>query len=304
MVRLGPWGSTHNHGEFMFTYRYMFMDMEGMRNGTSRLTDGAVLQQFMVTPTRMTMDMPMYGVNDTLTVMAMVPYIQKRMDHVTRTGVRFRTQAEGIGDLQLVSLWRLYAIEAPSIGAHRLHLNFGISLPTGSITERDTTPQGNVRLPYPMQLGSGTLDLLPGITYSGLAGKVSWGTQFIYTARVGRNSEDYSLGDTWFLTGYGAYQWAKWVSTSLRLFYQNWENIDGRDVSLANPALRTVNTVDPSLQGGRRLDLLAGVNFLFPEVLGLENRLGVEAGVPIYQRLDGPQLGTDWQIFAGWQVVR
>lgn len=299
---------THNKGEFMFTYRYMYMSMDGMRNGTDRLSNADVLRQFMVTPTDMTMDMhmfmPMYGLNDTVTVMGMIPYTAKSMNHLTRPGGTFTTESDGIGDVQVIGLFRLYAVETPSIGSHRFHLNFGVSIPTGSITQRDTTPMGNVRLPYPMQLGSGTVDLLPGITYQGSTEKVSWGTQFIYTARTGRNSQDYSFGDSWYVTGYGAYRWADWVSTSLRFNYQRWGNINGRDVTLANPALNTVPTVDPNLQGGRRLDLLAGVNVLFPEFMGLENRLGVEAGIPVYQRLDGPQLETDWLVFAGWQVVR
>ncbi len=298
---------THNKGEFMFTYRYMHMAMEGMRNGTNRLANSDVLQRFMATPTNMAMDMhmfmPMYGLTDTVTVMAMVPYSTKSMDHLTRPGGTFTTESNGVGDVQLFGLVRLYAIETPSIGSHRFHLNLGLNIPTGSITERGLTPQGTVRLPYPMQLGSGTVDFLPGITYQGSAGAVSWGAQFMYNARTGRNSEDYSLGNSWFLTGYGAYQWADWVSSSVRLNYQDWDNISGRDLALANPAMQMVPTVDPTLQGGRRLDVLVGFNLLFPEIMGLENRLGVEAGMPIYQRLNGPQLETDWVVYAGWQVV-
>ena len=52
---------------------------------------------------------------------------------------------------------------------HQIHLNAGISLPTGSI---DVEDQG--LLPYPMQLGSGIYDLLPGITYNGQAHQFSW----------------------------------------------------------------------------------------------------------------------------------
>jgi hypothetical protein len=48
---------------------------------------------------------------------------------------------------------------------HRLLLKGGLGLPTGSI---DATMDG-VPLEYPMQLGSGTVSLLPGFTYLGQA---------------------------------------------------------------------------------------------------------------------------------------
>ena len=60
---------------------------------------------------------------------------------------------------------------------------------------------------------------------------------------------------------------------------------------------------ETDLRGGKRLDLLGGVNLLFPEWMGMENHVSVEAGAPVYQSLDGPQLKTAWTFFAGWQVV-
>lgn len=61
---------------------------------------------------------------------------------------------------------------------HCLHFNAGLSLPTGSIDKQDATPMGpNSKLPYPVQLGSGTYDLLPGLTYNGQDRDLSWGAQ-------------------------------------------------------------------------------------------------------------------------------
>ena len=65
-------------------------------------------------------------------------------------------------------------------GVHHLHANVGLSFPTGSINERDKNPMSmgnNVRLPYPMQNGSGTYDFLPGLTYIGKQEVWSWGAQ-------------------------------------------------------------------------------------------------------------------------------
>jgi hypothetical protein len=176
---------THSAGEWMFSYRYRFMDMDGNREGTDNLSDAEVLQQFPVTPVRMTMQMHalgvMYAPTNDLTLMAMVPYVFKEMDHVTRRGVRFTTNSEGFGDIKLTALYKVL-----DQSQQRLHLNIGMSFPTGSIEERDNTPAGDDQiLPYPMQIGSGTFDLLPGITYLGQSNNWSWGSQAIRDAALG-----------------------------------------------------------------------------------------------------------------------
>ena len=126
----------------MFSYRYRFMDMDGNRDGTDNLSDTEVLQQFSVTPVRMTMQMHalgvMYAPTDDLTLMAMVPYVFKEMDHVTRRGVHFTTHSEGFGDIKLTALYQVL-----NQSRQRIHLNIGMSFPTGSIEERDNTPAGD-----------------------------------------------------------------------------------------------------------------------------------------------------------------
>lgn len=64
----------------------------------------------------------------------------------------------------------------------------------------------------------------------------------------------------------------------------------------------TVQTAFPELLGGQRLDILFGLNVLLPDIMGLETRLAVEGGFPIYQYLDG-QLETDSVVTFGWQAV-
>lgn len=301
---------THNKGELMFSYRYMRMFMDGNRDGTNNVSASNVLGSYVVTPLQMTTQMhmfgTMYGLNDTVTLTAMIPYIMKSMDHRNRAGVKFTTNASGFGDLKLGALWRLYAFETPSIGAHRFHLHTGVSLPTGDINPTDNTPLGNNSLlPYPMRLGSGTVDLLPGLTYTGVYQDVTWGLQTLGTIRLGENQRDYREGHRYQVNTWGAYRWAQWVSTSVRFNWQQWGNLKGRDGQLQTTIgpNQLVQTADPDLQAGRRLDILGGVNILFPEVMGLENHLNVEAGLPIYQYLDGPQLKQSWSFWAGWQIV-
>jgi hypothetical protein len=231
----------------------------------------------------------MWAPSDSVTLMAMVPYLSNTMDHRTRMGAEFTTDSAGLGDIRLSALVPVLKPEAGT----RVHVEAGLSLPTGSITERDDTPaMANAKLPYPMQLGSGTYDLILGATAVHQLEAMSFGGQLRGTVRLGENSEGYTLGDQWNATAWGAYALSPAASASLRLAWQTRGNIDGRDDDL-EPMMPgddfPVPTADPSNQGGERLDLGVGVN----GVLGGGWRLAAEALFPVQQDLDGPQMETD-----------
>ena len=311
---------THEAGEMMFSYRLMHMFMEGNRYGNNRITNDAVTRPmrpvpsgYLVAPESMRMWMHMfgfmYGWNDTVTMTVMVPYLNNSMNHVMRNGRKFTTRSEGFGDIRFGSLWRLWAVEAPSIGAHRFHFNLSLSVPTGSIEPTDRTPMGSIRLPYPMHLGSGTFDFYPGITYGGEMGRASWGIQAIGTLRAGKNSNGFSKGDAYTVNAHGAYEVIKnTLSSSVRLSWNHWEAYDGMD-----PAIRTTMTRNesPMRISSNGVSCPAGWatpghpvrdQRPVPDFMGLENRLAVEGGFPIYQYLDG-QLETDSIVTFGWQAV-
>jgi len=293
---------THEKGEWMVSYRYMRMGMNGNRDNDERISSRRVLQDFMVAPTSMDMDMHMFSVMyapiDRVTLMVMLPYVDIEMDHKTRVGARFTTRSDGIGDFKttaLVELWKTHG--------HQVHANLGLSWPTGSITRQDKTPMsgGNkVRIPYPMQIGSGTYDFLPGLTYTGHADRFNWGGQARGEVRLNENHADYTLGNEYALTAWGGVELLPWLSTSIRFEWQHWMNIRGSDPSLNR---NVVPTADPGRRSGKRLDALLGLNLIATggAVKGL--RLAVEAGLPTYQHLDGPQLETDWMATAGLQYA-
>jgi hypothetical protein len=61
-------------------------------------------------------------------------------------------------------------------------------------------------------------------------------------------------------------------------------------------------TQDPNKQGGRRVDALLGLSAA-PRDGGLAgNRFALELGLPVYEKLDGPQLSTDWIATFSWQL--
>ena len=312
----------HKTGEVMLSYRFMHMDMEGYRSGTNGLSPEQVAvtpnaffglpgqpPNIRIVPTSMTMDMHMFGAmyapNDRITLMAILPYIIKNMDHITFAGpagtVRlgtFNTQSEGWGDLKISALYGL-----GTWGAHKLHLNFGVSLPTGSTTERATalTPTGalmNMRMPYGMQLGSGTVDLLPGITYSARSGNTGWGAQLTGVVRTGKNN-GYHLGNEVALTSWGSYQPKPWISLSGRIEAKSVGDISGRDSRMVGPS----PTLNPDNYGGETVTLFAGVNLVAQKGALRGHRVALEIGAPVYQDLNGLQLETDWTTTLGWQYA-
>ena len=288
---------THQRGEWMVGYSFMYMDMHGNRDGTNNLSPGDVLAEgYMVTPTSMDMEMhmfnAMYGITDQLTAMVMLPYIRKSMDHLRMDGVRFTTESRGIGDVSMMGLYDLYRD-----GPHRLIGVLGVSFPTGSISESDNLPGmpagASTRLPYPMQLGSGTFDLLPGMTYLGQTLGWQWGLHSDGTVRLDENKYDYRLGNAYEVSGWGARKITKWASGSIRLVWDQWFDIHGAD-SVLIPAM--VPTADPNLRAGQRLTVMLGVN-VFAEEGRLKGLRGtIEGGIPTYQHLDGPQLEMDWTL--------
>ena len=192
-----PIGVSGDHlmreGEIMLTYRFMSMEMDGNRTGKERVD--VPLPGYMVSPLSMDMDMhmlgAMYAPSDKLTLMLMMPYTSISMKHLRHmpppNGLEFTTESSGIGDVKLAATYGLFA----KPGSDFL-FNFAVSAPTGSIDEVDDlptmpTPTSNAHLPYPMQLGSGTWDFTPGLTYVQTYDSWSWGAQGLYTFRTGTN---------------------------------------------------------------------------------------------------------------------
>lgn len=286
---------THKKGEWMVSLRSMRMSMAENREGTGRLSTGEVLQRYMVAPLEMDMTMHMLGVmyapSDSVTLMAMINYVENEMDHVTRMGMNFQTESDGLGDSNISALWRIYADKGANF-----HLNLGVSLPTGDVDVRGATPMGpNMKLPYPMQIGSGTYDLKLGGTYTRQLARWSYGSQLMATLPTGENDSDYTLGNRYLLQTWAALPAGKMSSFSLRLAGHDWDNIDGADPEL-NPMM--VATADPNLRAGSRIDVGIGFNLK----LG-KHRLAAEYNLPIYQDLEGPQLEIDNMFQLGWQYA-
>ena len=308
----------HEAGEFMFSYRRMTMSMAGNADGSTRLSTETIATTvpnrffgtpgqpptLRVVPTNMTMDMDMLGMmyapSDRVTLMGMIQHVSKEMDHTTFMGPAgttvlgtFKTKSSGLGDTSVAALVRLREDDDS-----RLHLTAGVSIPTGDTDATDTAlaPTGmtpTLRLPYPMQLGSGTYDLIGGLTYTRFFDASSWGTQWRSLIRTGDNDEGYTLGDEHRVTAWYSRLINSNVSWSARLAWFDRGNVDGIDTLIVAP----VQTADPLNQGATRVDAAFGINYAHAG----GHRLALELIAPLDQDLDGPQLETDWQLVAGYQ---
>jgi hypothetical protein len=294
---------THPKGQAMFGYHYMFMNMEGIRKGDREITPADVFAEgFTVAHTRMQMQMhmmeAMYAPTDRLTLMAMLPYKVMSMQHAMPSGNHFTQHVDGVGDVEVLGSYTVLGDNRE--GGNRVMLNAGLSLPTGSIEVKDhrmgDPAMRRVKLEYPMQLGSGTYDLLPGLTYLGESHHWSWGAQTIATVRLGRNDNDYRLGNQYRLTTWAAYGITDWLAPYIRFDGRVWENVHGRDTDL-NP--RASAEANPRIQAGKRVDALFGLTVYAPKGVAKGTRVMVEGGFPVYEHLKGPQLGTDYILSAG-----
>ena len=292
---------THYAGEWMVAYRNMFMSMDGNRDGTNGRSVADVLQDFPISPTKMTMQMQMvslmYAPSDAVTLMAMAHFVDLEMDHITRSGMEFTTRTSGIGDSKVGGKFTVY-----DRNERRVVVSGVLGVPTGSIEERGRTPMGpDQKLPYPMQLGSGTYDLLPGVLYLVELEKWAYGGELMGVVRLGENSEGYTLGDRTTLEGWLSRSLSDRLAWTASLAAQSLGDISGADSEL-NPMM--VPTADPSLRGGERIDASFAFSYFLPQREGTQGlRFALEATIPVYQDLDGPQLETDWSVQGGIQWI-
>jgi hypothetical protein len=107
---------------------------------------------------------------------------------------------------------------------------------------------------------------------SGGINDFGWGAQCGATLRLDENSEDYARGDVHRITAWGSYRFTDWISGSVRVAGETMGAIDGIDSNIVGP----VQTADPDTYGGERF--------------------GIEAVVPVYQDLNGPQMQQDWSL--------
>ncbi len=296
----------HEKGSWMFSYRFMNMNMNGLRQGTNDISNAdGYAAGYLAIPLKMQMQMHMLGVmyapTDKLTLMAMANVVTNDMgmqmlNMSTGMPMSFSTASSSFGDLKISGLYQFFNKNQQTIHGH-----LGVSIPTGSINAKDVTPMsmGNeVILPYSMQIGSGTLDTKLGVTYLGHSKSLSWGHQLLGTFRLGKNDNEYRLGNKYSFNNWLSVKTTDWLSFSGRL-----EGVIVDEISGVNPDLNPmmVLTADTQNSGGTYINSAIGFNLYAPKGSFENLVVGFEIGYPIYQKVNGVQLKQKESITFGLQ---
>ncbi len=333
----GPAGVMFEHmlgktDALMVGYRYMYSRQSGaMLHGANTASDQDIVNQgcgserCRLTPTYMDMSMHMLDImvapTDWLNLMLMPQFMDMEMNlrtldgappvgpggHV-HTGTGHATG--GVGDTGIYALVKLF--DNPM---HHAHLALGVSAPTGAvdIQLRRTHRQDEGFIHYGMQLGSGTWDFKPSLTYTGKLDDWTWGAQLNGTKRLeAKNSSGYALGDIFQSTAWGGYNLSRWLSASIRGVYTVQGAINGQ----FNPTPGVVNQVVtnnvnpksgpmdyPSSYGGRYWDIGFGLNAVVPGGALAGNRFGIEWLQPVKTDVNGYQQDRVGALSATWSIA-
>jgi hypothetical protein len=296
----------HAMGEWMLSYRFMSMDMEGLLDGASSINSTLANSEYGFTmhPDKMSMDMHMFGamyaISDKWTLMGMLNYLDNEMEMFMDSGMGPMNpslmESNGLGDLKFSGLYDL----ASWNNGRRVHLNVGISAPTGAIDERKSN--GDIQ-PYGMQLGSGTWDFLPALTFLGQTDNYSWGAQVGGALRMGDNDRDYSLGNRFDAAIWGGRKLSDSFSVSAKFDFFSQSEVDGedKDIKAMNKMMSSGYRADHQ---GRDLSTFGlGLNYYCRNGTFKGHRLAVEWETPMSEDVNGVQLETDSIWSLGWQYA-
>ncbi|GAB6140755.1 hypothetical protein JCM14076_14840 [Methylosoma difficile] len=313
-----------NAGDFMVGYRYMYSSQSGnILHHENEASDQAILNRgcrgnaCYVAPSEMTMHMHMfdlmYAPTDWLTLMLMPQLMDMGMSIRGLDGTTTPTDANvqaavmhsqhhhatgGIGDTGMYALFKLF-----NYGNHHLIASLGLSAPTGDvgIKLRRTHGVDIGYYHYGMQLGSGTWDFKPSLTYTGQWESLSWGAQLSGTKRIDdKNESGFAFGDIFQATAWSSYALNPWLSASVRSVYTD----QNKNKYRYNNTYYPIGPMDySSSYGGRFVDVGFGVSVTIPQGDLQGNRFSVEWLEPVVDDVNGYQLPRDGTLAANWSVA-
>lgn len=286
-------------GEFYVGYHYSSQKFRGAVVGTQDLSPEEVLDFFTVAPLihdQVTGEVDVrFGLTDFATLAFSVPWVRNEMLQTTDAAF-FESSSQAIGDVALQGLF-----DVLSLDEYRLILMLGATAPTGKIGKKGTTSTG-VRgvLPFAMQGGSGSWDVLAGGTFQVQNDVASVGAQINSTIRTQNNRQGYRLGNKYDFSIWGSYNVTDWVSFSLRGLFEHQGDVDGSES-------RTDGLVDPLAnpfaQGGERVLIPFGMNLYLRDGRAAGHRLSIEFYYPVHEDLNGPQMSVDRTLVISWQTT-
>ena len=331
---------THPEGMWMFNTRVMHMEMDGLQAGTTPIAASqvgpavfpgspfpSVKYPYMMVPTKMSMDMAMsmlmYGVTDKLTIMAMMNYKATNMNMLMDMGnfpgttqlhdvLNYTSPmaTSGVSDTELDAMYKLY--DDRKLGS--LVGTLGVSIPTGSTTQTIAMMGYTFRAPYDMQLGSGTVDLKPALTYNWMSDNVGWNLGATVSGIIHTDTNNgWAYGNSVKLSTWVQHDFKNDFTQLVpivawyRMTFTDTGRIRGQDpqISCLNTecwaipyATASMPDADPHNYGGQIINAFVGAYYRYNNF-----NIGLEGGLPLYQNLNGLQMKNSWQITGAVQTM-
>lgn len=309
-------------GNFMLGYRIMNASQGGDIQREGKAIDDYTLinkacegKPCYMRPTAMAMRMQMLDImfapTDWLTLMLMPQFVDMSMsmrvlDGSPRIGgmddigmaithAEHEHISSGVGDTELHALVKL-----ATVAQGEVHIGLGLSAPTGKTDLKMRPMMGNpaALMDYGMQLGSGTWDFKPSLTYTGSAGNIGWGAQVSGTLRLqDKNDFGYALGDVVQSTAWTSYAFNDSISVSLRGLYRDQGPIKG---SYTGTHVRISPADYASNYGGQFADVGLSVNGSFKSGTLAGTRWGIEWLQPVSNKSEGYQLQREGSLVFNW----
>lgn len=287
----------HPKGDLMFAYNYSYMTMEGMKEGNNVLNTDQVLGRYDMYAENMKMPMhmfmAMYAISDRVNIMTMGHYMQCKMDMLHAMGSmthEMSSNVKGLGDTRVSAL-----VDLGKVGTHHFIGNLGLSLPTGTLENRDDMSiNPHNKMGYSMQFGSGTLDLFGTLSYTFTLPTWSHGAQTGFMKRNGKNSEGYALGNQYFVYVWAGRTLLPRLFLGGKLNVTKTTSIKGIDGEMM---MKMSATKDPSNSGYDRLQ--AGLYASYQPLKNQNFTLHLEWAKPVVDNVTGIQMALTQVVYAG-----
>lgn len=274
---------------------FMSMNADGAQQGKDHISSSDVLSQgYSMAPLSMDMMRYQLGVGYQIADPYQI-YIAgqfRENDMVMRSMMmpRIKAHTSGWGDTEIGVNTRLF-----HDNRHQLTWGMGVSLPTGSIDEMANN--GVNHAAYKMQLGSGTYDLLPSLSYMGMLDRFQYGAKIGGTIHLGENDNDYTLGDEVYTKLHAGYALTPWLRAGAMIQATHSWKIEGADPAMMAsmmPGSNADNSGGDVIKTGVMLTLT-------PPVKGFENHsLSIHYARPVYQDYNGIQMDQTQDLMIGW----
>ena len=276
--------------QFTLDFSFQYIDQDQVRIGTHKGFVGEIpsTHDEIRTVNRGIGFLANYATSDRFVLSAFVPFVSRYHEHLEEANAQLETwNFRDLGDIAVSGRYRL---------GTKVWTTLGVKFPTGA--QRPTNSEGEAA-EVTLAPGSGSVDVLGGFVFQtqvpvpslshGLLGNASVMPFFAGATyrRNGRGTESYRMGDELLVNAGLNYP----LFTKLQLIAQVNADFRGKD-SVGDTG------EDPNHTGRTSIYLSPGVRVGLPG--GIAAYWVVQ--VPVYQRVNGIQLTSDYNLLGGIQA--